>query len=82
MQLYGEKTMLHKNLALLLTTSALILAGCGDDGGTAGGDWVGEVYASSNSKNSTVVGEFGSYNECVEATKTEATSGVFNCGIK
>lgn len=61
---------------------AVMLTACGDDGGTASGKWVGEVFASSNSSTSTVVGEYGSYIECIEATQKEAKSGVFNCGVK
>jgi len=75
--------MRQKPMALLLITLFLVLvSGCGDDGGAAGGKWVGEVFASSNSKSSTQVGEFGSYEECLEATQKEANSGIFNCGIK
>jgi len=74
--------MLHKVMVYILFTATLLLAACGDDGGSAAGKWVGEVYASSNSKSSTVVGEFGSYTECLEATQKEAKSGIFNCGVK
>jgi len=74
--------MLHKVLVSILFAVALLITACGDDGGSAGGKWVGEVYASSNSKTSTVVGEFGSYAECLEATQKESKSGVFNCGVK
>jgi len=74
--------MLQKLLVCILFTSVLMLSACGDDGGSASGKWVGEVYASSKSKTSTVVGEFDSYTECVEATQKEAKSGVFNCGVK
>jgi len=74
--------MLHKVLVCILFTVALMLTACGDDGGSASGKWVGEVFASSKSKTSTVVGEFGSYTECLEATQKEAKSGVFNCGVK
>lgn len=59
-----------------------VIAGCGDKAGTAGGKWVGEVYASSKTKSSTVIGEFDSYEECVEATQNKASSGVFNCGVR
>lgn len=73
--------MLHKILVCILF--AVMLTACGDNGGSAGGKWVGEVYASSKSKASTVVGEFGSYTECMEATQKETKSGgVFNCGVK
>ncbi len=74
--------MLHKVLVCILFAVALLITGCSDDGGSAGGKWVGEVFASSNSKTSTVIGEFGSYSECLEATQKEAKSGVFNCGVK
>jgi len=74
--------MLHKLFVCILFTVTLSLTACSDDGGSASGKWVGEVYASSNSKTSTVVGEFGSYAECVEATQKESKSGVFNCGVK
>lgn len=74
--------MLHKFSICILFTVILLLTGCGDDGGSAGGDWVGEVYANSNTKSSTVIGEYDSYEECVEATLKEAKSGIFNCGIK
>lgn len=74
--------MLHKVSICGLFAITLMLTACGDDGGSASGKWVGEVYASSKSKTSTVVGEFGSYTECVEATQKEAKSGVFNCGVK
>jgi len=72
--------MLHKVLVCILF--AVMLTACGDNGGSAGGKWVGEVYAGSKSKSSTEVGEFGSYTECMEATQKEAKSGVFNCGVK
>ncbi len=74
--------MLPKLFVCILFAVTLLLTACGDGGGTASGKWVGEVYASSNSKTSTVVGEFGSYSECIEATQKESKSGVFNCGIK
>lgn len=61
---------------------SIAIAGCGNKGGSAKGKWVGEVYASAKTKSSTVVGEFDSYEECVEATQKEAKSGIFNCGIK
>jgi len=74
--------MLHKVLVCILFAVALLITACSDNGGSAGGKWVGEVYASTSSKTSTVVGEFGSYTECLEATQKEAKSGVFNCGVK
>ena len=74
--------MLPKLYVCILFTVMLLLTACGDDDGAASGKWVGEVYASSNSKTSTVVGEYGSYSECLEATQKESKSGVFNCGIK
>jgi len=74
--------MLQKVLVCILFTMALLLTACGDNGGSASGKWVGEVYASSKSKSSTVVGEFGSYTECLEETQKQAKSGVFNCGVK
>ena len=67
---------------LLLIALSIVIAGCGNKGGSAKGKWVGEVYASAKTKSSTVVGEFDSYEECVEATQKEAKSGIFNCGIK
>lgn len=72
--------MLQKVLVCFLF--ALTLSACGDKGGSAGGKWVGEVYANSNTKTATVVGEFGSYAECIEATQKESKSGVFNCGVQ
>ena len=72
-------------LSLVLVSAVLSISACGDNGGAGGassGTWVGEVYASAGSKESTVVGEFGSYDECIAATMAEAKSGVFNCGIK
>lgn len=75
--------MLHKVLVCILFAVAISITGCSDDGGgTAGGKWVGEVFASSNSKSSTVIGEYGSYSACLEATQKEAKSGIFNCGVK
>jgi hypothetical protein len=70
-------------LGKVLVSSVFIvmLTACGDDGGTASGKWVGEVFANSNTSESTIVGEFGSYTECLEATQKEAKSGVFNCGV-
>ena len=60
----------------------MILSGCGDDGGAAGGKWVGEVFDRANIKSSTEVGEFGSYEECVTETQKQAKSGIFNCGVR
>lgn len=74
--------MRQKQLAFILLTLPLVITGCGDDGGAASGKWVGEVFASSNSKSPTVIGEFDSYDECVAATQKESKSGIFNCGIK
>ncbi len=74
--------MLQKVLVCILFAVALLLTACGDKGGAAGGKWVGEDYASSGSKASTVVGEYGSYSECLEATQKASKSGVFNCGVK
>ncbi|QMU61269.1 MAG: hypothetical protein GKR92_05990 [Gammaproteobacteria bacterium] len=74
--------MLPKFLVCISFAVTLLLTACGDDGGSASGKWVGEVYASSNSKTSTVVGEFGSYSDCLEATQKESKSGIFNCGVK
>lgn len=73
---------MQKYLLFVFINFLLIIAACGDDGGVAGGKWVGEVFANANTKASTVVGEFDSYDECVEATQKEAKSGIFNCGIK
>ncbi len=74
---------------LLIALSLVVVSGCGDDGGAAGGKWVGEVFGSTNSKSSTrvsksstQVGEYDSYEECFEATQKEAKSGIFNCGVK
>ena len=66
----------------LLFFMLFTLAGCGDKGGSASGKWVGEVYASSKTKGSTIIGEFDSYEECVEETQKQARSGIFNCGIQ
>ena len=66
----------------LFVTLSIVMAGCGDKGGSAKGNWVGEVYASAKTKSSTIVGEFDSYEECIEATQKEAKSGIFNCGVK
>lgn len=74
--------MLHKVSVCILFAIALLIIGCSDNGGSAEGKWVGEVFTSSNSKTSTVIGEFGSYSECLEATQKESKSGVFNCGVK
>ena len=74
--------MLHKLLVCVLFTLALLISGCGDDGGAAGGKWVGEVYDTPNSTTSKEIGEFGSYDECVAATQKESKTGVFNCGVK
>ena len=75
------ETMSQKLLAVIITILSLLVTSCGDDGGTASGKWVGEVFASANSKSSTVVGEFDSYDECVEETQKVAKSGIFNCGV-
>ena len=74
--------MLHQLLVCIIFTLALVISGCGDDGGVASGNWVGEVYDTPNSTTGREVGEFGSYDECVEATQKEAKTGVFNCGVK
>ena len=74
--------MLHKLLICILFAMTFTLSGCGDDGGVASGDWVGEVFDTPNSTTSREVGTFGSYDECIEATMKEAKIGVFNCGIK
>ena len=74
--------MLQKTFVCTLFVTTLLLTACGDKGGSASGKWVGEIYASSKSKTSTVIGEFDSYAECIEATQKEAKSGVFNCGVK
>jgi hypothetical protein len=76
--------MLHKGFVCILFAATLFVTACSDDstGGAGGGKWTGEVFANSKSSASTVVGEFDSYTECVEATQKEAKSGVFNCGIK
>jgi len=74
-------------LSFILLTAVLVLSACGDNGGAGGGassgNWVGEVYASTGNKEATVVGEFGSYEECLTATMKAAESGgSFNCGIQ
>ena len=74
--------MRQKLLAFVLITLPVALAGCGDDGGVAGGKWVGEVFTHPNVKSSTVVGEFDSYEDCVAGTQKEARIGIFNCGVK
>jgi hypothetical protein len=74
--------MLYKVSVCTLFAVALLITGCSDNDGSAGGKWVGEVFARSNTKTSTVIGEFGSYAECLEATQKESKSGVFNCGVK
>jgi hypothetical protein len=74
--------MLHKVFICVLFTLALFMTGCGDNGGTAGGNWVGEVYDTPNSKTTREIGEFSSYDECIEATRKESKTGVFNCGVK
>lgn len=74
--------MRNKLLAFILLILPVIMTGCGGDEGAASGEWVGEVFASSNSKSATVIGEFDSYDACVEATQKESKSGIFNCGIK
>ena len=73
---------MQKYLLLVLISFSLMISAFGDNGGAASGKWVGEVFAHANTKSSTIVGEFGSYEECVEATQKEAKSGIFNCGIK
>ena len=74
--------MRQKLYTVIIIALPLMLAACGDDGGTAGGKWVGEVYANANTKSSTVVGEFGSYEECIAETQKQAKSGIFNCGVQ
>lgn len=74
--------MRKKLMVFILSTLPLVIIGCGDNGGAASGKWVGEAFESSNSKTSTIVGEFDSYVECVAETQKEAKSGIFNCGIK
>ena len=78
---FVETRMRQKLLAVIITTLSLLVTSCGDGGGTASGKWVGEVFASANSKSSTVVGEFDSYDECLEETQKQAKSGIFNCGV-
>lgn len=68
-------------LVVIAVAIPCMLTACGDDGGAASGKWVGEVFAS-NSKSSTEVGEFSSYEECAAETQKQAKSGVFNCGVK
>lgn len=77
------ETFMRKKLFAVITIALpLMLTACGDDGGSAGGKWVGEVYANANTKSSTEVGEFDSYEECVAETQKQAKSGIFNCGVK
>ncbi len=73
--------MRKKLIIFILSTLPLVITGCGDNG-EASGKWVGEVFESSNTKTSTIVGEFDSYDECVAESQKEAKSGIFNCGIK
>ena len=79
---FWRSFMLHKLFVYFLLALALLVSGCGDDGGAASGKWVGEVYDTPNSTTSREVGEFGSYDECVAATQKDAKTGVFNCGVK
>jgi len=72
--------MLQKVLVCFLF--AITLSACGDNGGTASGKWVGEIYENPNTKASTVVGEYGSYAECLEAVQKASKTGVFNCGVE
>ena len=74
--------MKQKILVAIFIALPLSLTGCGDDRGAASGKWVGEVFASANSKSSTEIGEFDSYEECVVETQKHAKSGIFNCGVK
>ncbi len=74
--------MRKKLIIFILSALPLVITGCGDNGGAASGKWVGEVFESSNTKTSTIVGEFDSYDECVAESQKEAISGIFNCGIK
>lgn len=74
--------MRQKPLAFMLLIFSIVIAGCGEDEADTGSTWVGEVYASAGSGPGTVLGEFSSYDECVEMTQKKAESGVFNCGIK
>ena len=72
--------MKNKVLILAVTASAL-LYGCADNSGSASGPWTAEIYpdAGATSK-STLLGEFSSYDECVEqAMKALGGEGVFNC---
>ncbi len=74
--------MRQKLFAAVGIVLPLMLTACGDDGGAAGGKWVGEVYANANTKSSSEVGEFDSYEECIAETQKQAKSGIFNCGIR
>ena len=53
--------MRQKLSAFIIIVLPLMLSGCGDDRGAAGGKWVGEVFEKANTKSSTVIGEFDSY---------------------
>lgn len=76
--------MIKLLVSLVQFTAVLSISACGEkgrSGGAAGGDWVGEAYASAG-RESTLVGEFGFYKECLTASMEAAKSGVCNCGIK
>ena len=76
--------MRQKLLACAVLIFAVAIAGCSKDEAESESDttWVGEVYAEAGSGSATALGEFGSYDECVEKALEEAGSGVFNCGVK
>ena len=76
--------MRQKLLACAVLIFSVVIAGCSKDEADSDTDtiWVGEVYAESGSGSATVLGEFGSYDECVEKALKESGSGVFNCGVK
>ena len=78
--------MRQKLLACAVLIFSVVIAGCGKDEADSdtgtGTTWVGEVYAEAGSGSATVLGEFGSYDECVEKALKESGSGVFNCGVK
>ena len=73
---------MQKYILFVIISLSLMITACGNDGGAASGTWEGEVFANANTKSSTVIGEFDSYDECFAATQKEAKSGIFNCGIK
>ena len=76
--------MRQKLLACAVLIFSVVIAGCSKDEADSGTDTtgVGEAYAEAGSGSATALGEFGSYDECVEKALEESGFGVFNCGIK